>query len=169
MNRDRTIAGLDVMERKITGRKVDFIFYRQLLEYGCCECGRNDDQTKKLKDGIFKMARVLKDMLYSLYKKSPESLCGLTLVGFLLFETKFTMVLYDAPAGYICRISHTKTTDLPEEADDICNELLPILEAVYRARLTMESTNKIIKQKAQYVDLDLEQYSEMFPSFNSVL
>lgn len=63
-------AGINKMERKRVGRKLDLIFYyRQLLEYGCCECGRKDDQTKELNDGG-KIAKVLKDMLYTLYQKS---------------------------------------------------------------------------------------------------
>lgn len=73
MNTDRTLAGIERMERKSMGRKVDLIFYRQLLEYGCCECGRREDQTKELLDSS-KVVKVLKDMLYSVYQKSPEFL-----------------------------------------------------------------------------------------------
>ena len=58
------------------------------------------------------------------------------------------MVLCDPPAGYVGRINHTKTADLPEEEDDICNELFPMLKAVYQARLMMENTNRLVKQKA---------------------
>ncbi|KAL4206935.1 hypothetical protein AB4K20DRAFT_1870510 [Rhizopus microsporus] len=108
------------------GRKLDLIFYRQLFEYGCCECGRSEDQTKGILDGS-KMA-----------KKSPDSLRELALVGFLLFDSKFTVVLCDSPAGYVCRINHKRTLDLPEEADDICNALLPILTAVYKSRVMFE-------------------------------
>ncbi|RCH93616.1 hypothetical protein CU097_004521, partial [Rhizopus azygosporus] len=70
--------------------------------------------------------------------KSPDSLRELALVGFLLFDSKFTVVLCDSPAGYVCRINHKRTLDLPEEADDICNALLPILTAVYKSRVMFE-------------------------------
>jgi hypothetical protein len=73
------------MERKVVGRKVDLLFTRQRLEYGCCECGRFDDHTKQLYDGSFKMAKVLKDMLYSLYRAAPGSIRQFTLVGYLLY------------------------------------------------------------------------------------
>jgi hypothetical protein len=86
MNTDRTLAVIGKMERKTCGRKLDLVFFRQLLEYGCCECGRDDDQTKELYDGGFKMAKVLKDMLYALYQKSPYVLRDLSLPGFLLFS-----------------------------------------------------------------------------------
>ncbi|KAG1459568.1 hypothetical protein G6F56_006135 [Rhizopus delemar] len=125
-----TLAGIERMERKLMGRKLDFIFYRQLFEYGCCECGRSENQTKELLDDS-KMAKVLKD-------------------------TKFTIVLCDSPAGYVCHINHKRTLDLPEEADDICNALLPILTAVYKSRVMMEDTNKLVKQKPVDIDADLD-------------
>lgn len=67
------------------GRKVDLLFTRQRLEYGCCECGRFDDDTKQLYDGSFKIAKVLKDMMYSLYRAAPSSICQFTLVDYLLY------------------------------------------------------------------------------------
>lgn len=41
------------------------------------------------------------------------------------------MVLCDSPAGYVTRITPLNTIDLPEEFDDISNQLLAILEIVY--------------------------------------
>lgn len=73
------------MERKFIGRKVDLLYKRQQLEYGCCECGVNDNQTKELYDGSFKMMKVLKDMLYNLHKTAPNSVREFTLIGFLMF------------------------------------------------------------------------------------
>lgn len=73
------------MESKKMGRKADLLFLRQRLEYGCAECGRYDNQTKELYDGSFKMLKVLKDMMYNLYKSAPTSLREFTLVGFLMF------------------------------------------------------------------------------------
>jgi uncharacterized UBP type Zn finger protein len=73
------------MERKLIGRKVDLLFQRQHLEYGCSECGRYEDQTKELYDGSFKMVKVLKDMLYNLHTTAPNSVREYILVGFLMF------------------------------------------------------------------------------------
>ncbi|KAG2233278.1 hypothetical protein INT48_001590, partial [Thamnidium elegans] len=72
-NKDRTISGKEKMENKVMGRKVDLLFNRQQLEYGCCECGRFEDQIKKFNDGCFKILKALKDMLYGLYKTSSSS------------------------------------------------------------------------------------------------
>ncbi|KAG1471986.1 hypothetical protein G6F56_001801 [Rhizopus delemar] len=146
-NLGRTLAAEEKMERKVAGRKVDLLFTRQRLEYGCCECGRFDDDTKQLYDGSFKMAKVLKDMMYSLYRAAPSSIRQFTLVGYLLYETKFTMVLCDSPAGYVTRITPLSSINLPEEVDDISNQLLTILKSVYQARLIMEESNKLVRKE----------------------
>ncbi|KAI7906314.1 uncharacterized protein BX663DRAFT_428051, partial [Cokeromyces recurvatus] len=65
----------------------------------------------------------------------------------------------------ICGINHTITADLLEDADSICNELLSILKIVYKARLTMENTNKSSKQKSIDVDVDLEEYNTIQYNF----
>ncbi|KAI9483502.1 MAG: hypothetical protein EXX96DRAFT_594245 [Benjaminiella poitrasii] len=85
-------------------------------------------------------------MIYSLYQKSPDSL-----------HTKFTIVLCDSSAGYACRIN----------SDDICNALLSILTAVYKSRVMMEDTNKLVKQKPADIDVDLDQCKTILPSFTS--
>ncbi|CEI92511.1 hypothetical protein RMCBS344292_06767 [Rhizopus microsporus] len=113
------------------------------------------------------VAKVLKEMMCALYQKPPDALRELTLVGFLLFDTKFTMILCDLSAGYVCPINHTKTIDLPEETDYICNELLSILKTLYQDRLMMESTNRLDKQKLVDTDVDLEQYKTILPSFTA--
>lgn len=48
--------------------------------------------------------------------------------------------------GYITRIRRLKLIYLPQESDDITNQLLTILKLVYQARLTMEHTNNIIRK-----------------------
>ncbi|ORE11576.1 hypothetical protein BCV72DRAFT_246862 [Rhizopus microsporus var. microsporus] len=97
------------------------------------------------------MSKVLKEMMCALHKKSPDALRESTFVGFLLFDTKFTMILCDLPTSYVCRINHTKTVDLPKEANAICNEL-SILKAVYQI---------------MDVNIDLEQYKIILPSLTT--
>ncbi|ORE14323.1 hypothetical protein BCV71DRAFT_162799, partial [Rhizopus microsporus] len=118
------------------------------------------------------MAKVLKEMICALYQKPPDALRELTLVGFLLFyfyllpiDTKFTMLLCYLSTGYVCPINHTKTVDLPEDTDDICNEMLSVLKTVYQDRFMMESTNRLVKQKLVDINVDLEQYKTILPSF----
>lgn len=51
------------------------------------------------------------------------------------------MVLCHSPAKYVCRINRTKSADLPEEADDICNMLLAMLKFIYQAILMLTLSN----------------------------
>ncbi|KAG1145190.1 hypothetical protein G6F37_012183 [Rhizopus arrhizus] len=165
-NNERAIAGEEKMERKLIGRKVDLLFQRQNLEYGCSECGRYEDQTKELYDGSFKMVKVLKDMLYNLHTTAPNSVREFILVGFLMFvlvnlpvENKFSLILCDSPTGYVTRINRIAPLFLPEEPDDICIKLLPMLKLAYQARLTMERTNEIVRRSAP----EVEVVSEFIP------
>lgn len=48
----------------------------------------------------------------------------MSFVYLLPTRAKFTIVLCDSPADYVCRINHTKAADLSEEPDDLCSELL---------------------------------------------
>ncbi|KAI8966994.1 hypothetical protein BDF20DRAFT_345721 [Mycotypha africana] len=112
------------------------------------------------------MTKVLKDMLCCLYKSTPDVLRDVALPGFLLFETKLTLILCDAPAGHVCRIIRFKTMDLPEEPDEIHNQLFSALTLVYKARLLMENTRRLVRQTPvtpQLVDL---KYKILPPCFN---
>lgn len=73
------------------------------------------------------------------------------MMNLLYLETKFTMVHCDSPAGYVTRITPFNSVDLPEEVDDISNQLLTILEIVYQARLTMEKSNKLVRKEVASV------------------
>jgi hypothetical protein len=57
--------------------------------------------------------------------------------------------------------------DLPEEVDDICSQLLSILKVVYQARLTMENTNRSIRQSLAVVGFGLDRYETVLPCFNT--
>ncbi|KAI9347519.1 hypothetical protein BD770DRAFT_413574 [Pilaira anomala] len=137
---NRTLARIEKMKRESMGRKLDMTFYRQLHEHRCCECGRSDFQTKELTNA-FNMAKVMKDMkdmIFSIYKKS----CELAFVGFLFFgranieESKsnvsmnvwlpvfpvvtFLVPLCDSSAGYFSRINNKRTLFFYEEKPIIC-------------------------------------------------
>ncbi|KAI8376942.1 hypothetical protein BD560DRAFT_59636 [Blakeslea trispora] len=70
----------------------------------------------------------------------------------------------DSPAGYVCRINHTNSVELPEDVEDVASELLPILEATYKARIIMEAASRATKAKKTVIDVDEEEES-FLPSF----
>jgi hypothetical protein len=57
------------------------------------------------------------------------------------------MVLSDSPAGHVTRITQLSSIDLPEEVDDISNQLLTMLKVVYQGRLLMEESNKLVRKE----------------------
>lgn len=85
-NQDRVIAAVNDIERYLSGRKVDLIMMKDRDEYGCAEASKflNDNETKVMMDGGFKMPKVLKDMLNQMAKQAPELLGELTVPGFVL-------------------------------------------------------------------------------------
>lgn len=85
-NINRTIASIDEIARKTSGRKVDMLFKANSMEFGCTECGRFGvyKNTKELTEGTFKMPKVMKDMFVHLSNSSPSLVSDLAVAGFLL-------------------------------------------------------------------------------------
>ncbi|KAI8358555.1 hypothetical protein BD560DRAFT_335052, partial [Blakeslea trispora] len=168
-NNKRTLAGENAMQRKLVGRKLDMVYFRQSSEYGSCECGRYEEQTKELCDGGFKMAKVSKDMLVDLCRKAPSAVRDFSVVGFLLFGAKFTLMLYDLPAGYVCRGNSLSPIYLPEDVEDINIKLIDMLSLTFRARLIMEGNNRLVRQSRSPLDVvGLSGEKEVvFPCFQS--
>ncbi|KAI8088113.1 hypothetical protein BDF21DRAFT_484838 [Thamnidium elegans] len=133
------------------------------MEYDCSECGVSDNQTKEFYDGSLKIVKVLRDMMYSLYESASRNIRELTLVG---FKQKFTMVLCDAPAGYVTRIVRANSLQLSEEPDDVSNMLLPILKATYQGRLLMGHTNMLVRKAPKRVELNLSDSDIILPCYN---
>lgn len=89
------------------------------------------------------------------------------LLTFFSPETRFSMVICDAPAGYITRVLRTTPLQLPEEQDDILNMFLPILKAAYQGRLLMEQTNLLVRRVPKEVKIDLSNTPDLLlPCYN---
>lgn len=101
------------------------------------------NDTKLLIDRGFKIPKVLKDMFVNLANSSPENLREIVTVGYLLMETKFTLVTMESPAGAICRINHLYPLQFPNDPELITKQLLQILEVAYKSRLIIGRTRPI--------------------------
>lgn len=142
-----------------SGGEVDLLFVSVLHEVGCVICERYYDNSKELHYGSFKMVKLLKNMIYKMSTTmDPEAIRELHVVGYLIFGNEFTLIHCDAPKGYVTRIARSSTIRLPSEADNLTKQLLSILKAVYRVRLTMERT-AIVSRKMPEDDT-----FELFPS-----
>lgn len=87
-NQDRTIAGIEPMSRKLTGRKLDMVFKSSAYELGIMEGGRSEglNSTKEISDGSVKMPKVLKDTLVALCSSSPTLTNQLSVPGVILMS-----------------------------------------------------------------------------------
>jgi hypothetical protein len=64
---------------------------------GCAECGKLDvpNSTKELMDGSFKLPKALKYMSMNFLVTSPSLIRELSVVGFILMETKLILTILD--------------------------------------------------------------------------
>lgn len=86
-------------------------------------------------------------------------------VGKSFIENKLSLALCDSPMGYITRIDRTRGLFLPEESDDICIKLLPMLKFAYQARSTVERTNEIARRSVPEVEATISEF--LSPCFNA--
>ncbi|KAI9488958.1 hypothetical protein BDB00DRAFT_645146 [Zychaea mexicana] len=82
-NKKRCISAVDPAIHRKMGRKMDVLYQSSGKELGCSEIGKDEDQTKEMKDRLSKMSIVMHTMLLQL--ASSESLLRRVHVpGFLL-------------------------------------------------------------------------------------
>ncbi|CAG8828888.1 4250_t:CDS:10 [Gigaspora margarita] len=114
-NCKRTVSAVEDMERKKVGRKGDMIIRKSANEFGCAEAGQRfegPNGTKLLQERGLKMPKMLKDMFNQLCLSFDQDECKtrkLETIGFLHAGLMATFLRLDSPAGYVCRISRTKS------------------------------------------------------------
>ncbi|OAC98213.1 hypothetical protein MUCCIDRAFT_115737 [Mucor lusitanicus CBS 277.49] len=97
------------MGRQSPGRKMDYLFITKqtdFFEVGCGECALvgGVKTTKELVDAGFKMAKIMRDMMFKIVKESPGLLHKLHMTGFYIADNMQTLwILYAPPLGYISR------------------------------------------------------------------
>jgi hypothetical protein len=78
-------------------------------------------------------------------------------------------MLYDLPAGYVCRGNSLPSIYLPEDAEDINMKLFDMLNVTYKARLVMERNNILIRQLRTPLDVidSINNNEVVLPCFQS--
>ncbi|CAO3638839.1 unnamed protein product [Mucor hiemalis] len=84
-------------------------------------------------------------MLVDLCGKAPSSVCGLSVVGFLLFGCKFTLMSNNISEGYVCPKLDIHSLYVPEDIESINPKLDDLPHVTYKARMIMENSNNITK------------------------
>ncbi|KAI9498538.1 hypothetical protein BDB00DRAFT_783693 [Zychaea mexicana] len=79
----RSISAIEPATNRRVGREIDVIYSANRKEVGCVEIGKNEDQTKEMKDSLTKMPLIMHDML-SQVAYSQKSLHQVQILGFVI-------------------------------------------------------------------------------------
>ncbi|KAG1422283.1 hypothetical protein G6F58_003370 [Rhizopus delemar] len=170
LNAARTIANINQAARKLMGRKVDMVYKLQPNEYGCMECGKDENNsTKELSDGMFKIPIIMKDIVNSLAKKTSSLVNDITISSLMIMGTKISLIIMDSPGGNVCRISRLKPLYFPVCPLNFMSSLVSIMKLVYTARLNMEKTYLLIAKNEPALEYDLGEDPPIPPTFHNNL
>ncbi|CAO3643431.1 unnamed protein product [Cunninghamella blakesleeana] len=125
-------------------------------ELGCGEVGinNNDNCTKELNDGKFKLPKILKEMLLQLITFSPSNVNKLKTVGYSIMGTKINMIYMDIPKGYICRISRSKPLYFPTISSQLIRMMIPLLSLSWNGKKIMNESFKLLSEEDEDIDIN---------------
>ncbi|CAO3662977.1 unnamed protein product [Rhizopus stolonifer] len=158
-NEERSLEAVEKRPRKTTGAKLDVLFKICKDELGSCEVGENSvtvANNEYLHDRLFKLPKILQDMLSILVEKDPLQVNSLKSIGFLIMGLSMELVIMDRPVGsHTTRISRTPRLEFPSNLSTIAVDFPPLLEATWRAKEVMKDTIKILNnRKRKIVELN---------------
>ncbi|KAI9488956.1 hypothetical protein BDB00DRAFT_963026 [Zychaea mexicana] len=94
-NKKRCISAVDPAIHRKMGRKMDLLYESSGKELGCIEIGKDEDQTKEMKDGLLKMPIVMHDMLLQVAFSESLLRCvhvlGFVIVGMCIPQMSSSM------------------------------------------------------------------------------
>ncbi|KAG2225687.1 hypothetical protein INT45_012159 [Circinella minor] len=146
-NRKRSIPAIKPATTRKMGHNIDTIYSTNGIEVGCIEVGKDDDQTKSIKDGLIKMPIIMHDMLTQL-AETEEVLRKAKVLGYVISScsqgTKAAMLVMDSPAGFISRIRRSKYLGLPTCSENFTKKIVPLFKLALTGLIIMENTRSII-------------------------
>ncbi|RUP43198.1 hypothetical protein BC936DRAFT_137490, partial [Jimgerdemannia flammicorona] len=146
-NGKRTVAALIMLKRKMLGRRSDLIIRKISMEYGCAEAGRlfeGEKGTKLLREKGLKTPKMLKDIFNNLCAAvdgDEQKVRKLESIGFLHAGLVMSLLRLDSPAGYTCRVSCSKSLEIPSQVAEFSSKALPVILLAWRAKATKLSSS----------------------------
>ncbi|CAG8585583.1 12542_t:CDS:10, partial [Cetraspora pellucida] len=166
-NRNRRVASVDSIPRKIMGRRGDLIIRRMSMEYGCGEIGNlyvGYNGTKILRERGLKTPKMMKDQFDDLcvYTKwNEKKIRKLETIGFIHAG------ILDSPAGYIGRITRSKMLTIPSTISEFGARVLPVIMLSWKAKKIVSNVIEMINQIDDENPLQsLQQSCENIPSLS---
>lgn len=154
-NAERSLENVDRRSRKAMGARVDILFKICKKELGSCEVGLDDVTVvddKYLDDGLVKLPKTLRDMFSVLAERNMSQINNLKTIGFLMIGLSMELVVMDCPVGHnIVRVTRTPKLEFPTTISTIALDLLPLLEATWKAKEVMKNTVNVQKKRKRKV------------------
>ncbi|KAI7848158.1 hypothetical protein BDC45DRAFT_610521 [Circinella umbellata] len=166
-NINRIIPGIDSLQRKKTGSKVDLLFTTKINELGAAEAGKQTDTntTKATMEYGIKTPKVLKDMLYDAVERNVSSLRDIRTFGFIIAGLEILPMVMDCPRGTVCRINRSSHWHcFPTTARNFKNRMEALFRMVYSTKTSMQIVLDKLDDKPMNVSF-VKHSSPIPPSF----
>ncbi|CAJ0641965.1 12991_t:CDS:2 [Entrophospora sp. SA101] len=161
-NTHRTVPAVESLRRKSMGSRGDMLIRKGHKEYGCAEIGKffeGENATKLLKERGLKAPKMLKDQYCNLCKYinyEEDKVRKIETIAFIHSGMIMMLLRLDSPIGYICRISRTKTYEIPTRINEFGKKVLPALVVALKSKMIVRNTIKLVENndysKAEYLE-----------------
>ncbi|KAI8147850.1 hypothetical protein BJV82DRAFT_575023 [Fennellomyces sp. T-0311] len=136
----RKLSAIDPSGNKKMGHRIDVIYCGSNIELGGHEIGKDNVDTREMKDGMLKLPIVLKDMLSSVINTMPSLAHRVHALGYNINGNSITMLDVDIPDGFMTRVWRIRELTLPTYNRDYVPRMVPLLELALRGKLLLEET-----------------------------
>jgi hypothetical protein len=129
-----------------------------LVEYGCAEAGRLDGRkngTKLLWERGLKTPKMMKDIfdkLCEVIDGDERKIRKLETIGFLHSGLSMSLLRLDSPAGYMCRITSSKSFCIPSQVAEFGAKALPVILLAWRAKIIVTNMIRLIEEDVEVDD-----------------
>lgn len=170
-NDKRHINAISPMPRLKSGYKCDLIFRQYQnkhsipLEFGASEAKPNiedESGTKYMQEGLYKLPRVLKDMLDYLLQEInfDDRSKSIRTVGFLHSGLSSTMIELDRPTTYISRVSRSKAIAISPSVSKFGSTVLPALLSTWVCREIVKEVLQIVSSGDKVNSNDISWFED---------
>lgn len=151
-NKDRSIGGVEMQERKKMGYRCDMIFcenrigHDESIEYGASEAGKlydGDKGTKRMEEGSKKLPKCLKDMLDHLLCKKNDRL-KIQTIGFVHSGLESFFMTADRPVKYVTRINKSRSIHISNDISNFGSTVLPALYSAWIAKEVVKNVQDVL-------------------------
>ncbi|CAG8719013.1 17313_t:CDS:2 [Funneliformis caledonium] len=137
------------------------------VEFGCAEAGRQfegENGTKLLRERGLKMPKMMKDMFRHLcetFNQDDHKTRQLETIGFLHAGLMMVLLRLDSPAGYVCRVSRSKSFSIATNIKEF-GKTLPLISLTWKAKKIVENMISLIEQTNETDEDQLQRLQDVY-------